>query len=48
MIDSFVLLTPVLLIAIVALMGFVGCQLVFPLDVPPGVVAKVKEIVGFK
>lgn len=37
MVDSFVMLTPVLLGAVVALLGFVGCQLVFPLNLPPGV-----------
>ena len=32
MIDSFVLLAPVLLLAVIALLQFVGCELIFPLD----------------
>jgi hypothetical protein len=30
MIDSFVLLTPILMLGVIALLGFVGCDLVFP------------------
>ena len=37
MIDTFVVLTPILVLLIVALLGFVGCQVVFPLNTPPGV-----------
>ncbi len=37
MIDGFVILTPILLLAVIALLGFVGCQLVFPLNPPPPV-----------
>jgi hypothetical protein len=44
MIDAFVLLTPILLLLIIALLGFVGCQLVFPLNPPPAV-AHVQTIV---
>ncbi len=35
MIDYFVLLTPLLLLGVIALAGFVGCDLVFPLVAPP-------------
>jgi len=35
MIDLLLLLTPVLMLAVVALLGFVGCQLIFSLDVTP-------------
>lgn len=35
MIDSFVLLTPILLLGVIALAGFVGCDVVFNLDRPP-------------
>src|SRR5215208_5273205 len=34
MIDSFVILTPILMIPVVALVCFVGCDLVFPLRDP--------------
>ena len=37
MVDLFVILTPILLLAVVGLLGFVGCQLVFPLNLPPAV-----------
>ena len=37
MVDPFLILTPILLLAVVALFGFVGCQLVFPLNAPPAV-----------
>jgi hypothetical protein len=37
MIDGFVLLTPIVLLAVIALVGFIGCQLVFPLNPPPAV-----------
>ena len=36
MIDLFVFLTPILVLGIIALLGFVGCDLVFPLEAPPG------------
>lgn len=35
--DLFLILTPILLLAVIALFGFVGCQLVFPLDTPAAV-----------
>lgn len=35
MIDYFVLLTPLLLLGVIALAGFVGCDVVFPLVGPP-------------
>src|SRR5829696_226261 len=34
MIDSFVILTPILIIPVIALVCFVGCDLVFPLRDP--------------
>lgn len=42
MIDSFVILTPILLLLIIALLGFVGCELVFPLN--PAVPAAVAHV----
>jgi hypothetical protein len=33
-VDWFVLLTPLLVIVVIALLGFTGCDLVFPLDPP--------------
>ena len=33
--DWFVLLTPVLVLAVILLLGFTGCDVVFPLDPPP-------------
>lgn len=37
MIDSFVLLTPILMLGVIALLGFVGCDLIFTLNdfLPP-------------
>jgi len=40
--DWLVLLAPILLLPIVALLGFIGCQLVFPLQAPPGLAPKVR------
>ena len=37
MIDPLVVLTPILMLLMVALLGFVGCQVVFPLNPPPAV-----------
>jgi hypothetical protein len=44
MIDLFVVLTPILLLLVVALLGFVGCQIVFPLN-PPAPVSHVQTTV---
>lgn len=42
MVDWFVLLTPLLVLAVIGLLGFTGCDLVFPLDAPPGLKFEVK------
>jgi hypothetical protein len=44
MIDPFVLLTPILLLAVAALLGFLGCDLVFPPG--PGPVRTIAEVAG--
>ena len=44
MIDPFVFLTPILVLGIVALLGFVGCQLVFPRESGPTVVSHLQTV----
>jgi hypothetical protein len=44
MIDWFVLLTPILLLAVAALLGFLGCELVFPPG--PGPARTIAEVSG--
>ena len=41
MIDWFVFLSPVLLLPILLLFAFTGCQLIFPVDTPPPVLVPV-------
>ena len=49
MIDAFVFLTPILVLCIVALLGFVGCNLVYgvtPINPPPGAPSNLNATAG--
>ncbi|MBA3342243.1 MAG: fibronectin type III domain-containing protein [Gemmatimonadaceae bacterium] len=46
MIDSFVLLTPILMLGVIALLGFVGCDLIFTLKEPLPPPANFRAIPG--